>query len=48
MGIADILFNNAELFEKNNTSSTETPMRNLLKIGQAVSEKKTFKYYDIL
>ena len=28
--------------------STESPMWNLMKIGQAVSEKKLFKDYDIL
>ena len=30
------------------TPSTEGPMWNLVKIGQAVSEKKTFKDYEIL
>ena len=45
MGIADILFNETELFEQiDNTSSTESPMWNLMKISQAVSAKKTFKY----
>ena len=48
MGMEDIFFNDAEPFEQiNNTSSTESPMRNLVKTGQAVS-KKTFKDYDIL
>ena len=41
MGMPAILFNGAEQFEQtDNTLSTEGPMRNLLKIGQAVSEKK--------
>ena len=45
MGMADILFNGAELFEQTDyTSSKESPMWNLVKIGQAVAEKKTFKY----
>ena len=45
MGKADILLNDAYLFEQiDNTPSTESPMWNLVKIGQAVSEKKTFKY----
>ena len=48
MGIADILFNNAELFEKNIPLRQKNTVWNLVKIGQAVSEKKTFKYYDIL
>ena len=40
MGMAPILFNDA--FEQiDNTSSTEGLMWNLVKIGQAVSEKKT-------
>ena len=43
-----ILFNDAELFEQTDyTSSTEGLMWNLVKIGQAVSEK-TFKDYKIL
>ena len=41
-----ILFNDAEWFEQiKNMPSTEGPKCNLLKIGQAVSEKKTFKDY---
>ena len=49
MGMVDILFNDAEQFEQtDNTPSTESPVWNLVKIGQAVSEKKTFKDYDIL
>ena len=48
MGMAAIFFNNAEPFEQiDNTSSTESPMRNLVKIGQAVSEK-TFKDHKLL
>ena len=39
-----ILFTGAEPFEQTvNTSSTEGPMWNLVKIGQVVSEKMTFK-----
>ena len=49
MGIVTILFNNAEPFEQiDNTPSTEGPVCNLIKIGQAVQEKKTFKYYETL
>ena len=49
MGMAAILFIGAEPFEQiDNTSSTEGPVWNLVKIGQAVSEKKTFKDYVIL
>ena len=48
MGMTVILFANAERFEQiDNTPSTEGPMWNLLKIGQAVSEK-TFKDDKIL
>ena len=44
-----ILFNDAEPLEQiDNTLSTEGPMQNLVKIGQAVSKKKTFKGYEIL
>ena len=47
--MVDILFNDAEPFSKLIiSSSTESPMWNLVKIGQAVSEKKKFKDYDIL
>ena len=43
MGMAAILFNDAKLFEQiNNTPLTEDQMWNLVKIGQAVSEQKTF------
>ena len=49
MGMATILFNSAEPFEQTGkTFSTEGPMWNLVKIVQAVSEKKTFKKYTIL
>ena len=49
MGMVAILFNNAEPFEQiDNMVSTEGPMWNLVKIGQVVSEKKTFKDYKIL
>ena len=48
MGMAAILFNDAERFEQiDNTPSTEGPMWHLVKIGQVVSEKKTFKDYEI-
>ena len=47
--MAAILFNDAEQFEQiDNTPSTEGPIWFLVKIGQAVSEKKTFKDYEIL
>ena len=46
--MVDILFSGAEPFKQiDNTPSTESPIRNLAKIGQAVSEK-TFKDYDVL
>ena len=49
MDIAAILFNGAEPFEQiDNILSTESPMWNLVKIAQTVSEKKTFKIYTIL
>ena len=49
MGMAAILFNGAEPFEQIvNIPSTEGPMWNLVKIGQVVSEKKTFKDFMIL
>ena len=49
MGMAAILFNDAEPYEQiYNMPSTEGPKYNLVKIGQAVSEKKTFKDYKIL
>ena len=34
--------------QSDNMPLTEGPMCNLVKIGQAVSEKKTFKDYEIL
>ena len=41
MGMAAILFNGAEPFEQSgNTLLTEEPVCNLVKIAQAVSEKK--------
>ena len=44
-----ILFNGVELFEQIvNIPSTEGRMWNLKKIGQAVSEKKTFEVFMIL
>ena len=49
MGMSAILFNNAEPFEQiDNKPSTEGPMGNLKKIDRDVSEKKTFKDYEIL
>ena len=49
MGMAAILFNDAEWFEQiDNTPSTEVLMWYLVKTGQAVLEKKTFKDYEIL
>ena len=43
------LVHGMEPFEQiGNTHSTEGPMCNLMKIAQAVPEKKTFKYYTIL
>ena len=49
MDMAAILFNGAEPFEQIViTLLIEGPMRNLVKIGQAVSEKKTFIDYMIL
>ena len=46
MSTEDILLNDAEPFEQtDNMPSTEGPRWNLVKIGQAVSEKKTFKDY---
>ena len=42
-------FSGTELFEQiGNTLKTEGPMRNLVKITQEVSIKKTFKNYTIL
>ena len=49
MDMAVILFKGAEPFEQtDNTPLTEGPMWNLVKIGRAVIEKKTFKDYAIL
>ena len=49
MDMAAILFNGTEPFEQiGNTLWTEGPMWNLVKVAQAVSEKKTFKNYTIL
>ena len=49
MGMAAILFNDAEPFEQSvNIPLTEGPMWNLVKIGQVVSEKKTFKDFMVL
>ena len=49
MGMAAILFNGVEPFKQIfNTLSTESPMRNLVKGAQAISEKKTFKNNTIL
>ena len=48
MGMTAILFNGAERFEQiDNMCSTEGLKCNLVKKGQAVSEKKTFKDYKI-
>ena len=49
MGMAAFLFNAVKPFEQiANIPSTEGPVSNLVKIGRAVSEKKTFKDYTIL
>ena len=49
MGLAATLFNGVEPFEQIvNTPSIEVSMWNLVKIGRAVSEMKTFKDYTIL
>ena len=49
MDMAVILFNGTEPFEQyGNILSTEGPIWYLVKIAQAVSEKKTFKNYTIL
>ena len=42
MVMVAILFNGAEQFEQIVNIRTEGPMWNLVKIGQVVSEKKTF------
>ena len=43
MGMACTTFEQTD-----NTPSTEGPIRNLVKIGQAISEQKTFKDYENL
>ena len=49
MGMAAILFNGAEPSEQIfNIPSTEGPKSSLVKIGQAVSEKKLFKDFMTL
>ena len=49
MSMADILLNDAEPFEQiDNTLSTDSPMSNLVKTGQAIPGKKTFKDYKIV
>ena len=49
MDMTAILLNGAEQFEQIvNIPSTEGPMWNQEKIGQVVSEKKTFKYFMVL
>ena len=49
MGMAAILLNGTEPFKQIiNILSTEGPKWNLVKIAQAVSEKKKFKNYTIL
>ena len=49
MGTAAIFFKDAEPFEQNaNTPPTEGPMWNLVKTGQVILEKKTFKYFMVL
>ena len=49
MGMTAILFNDAEPFKQTDkTRSTEGPLWTLVKIGQAVLEKMTFKVYEIL
>ena len=46
MSMTAILFYGVESFKQIlNTLSTEGPMRNRVKIAQAVSEKKTFENY---
>ena len=49
MGMAAILFNDAEPFEQSvNIPSIEGPMWNLVKIGQVILEKKMFKDFKVL
>ena len=47
MGMMELLFDAEQFGQIDNISSTESPMWNLVKIGQAVSEKM-FKDYNIL
>ena len=47
MGMAAILFNDAEFEQIDNTPWTEGPVWNLVKIGHTVSAKK-FQDYEIL
>ena len=48
MGMAAILFNDAEPFEQSvNIPSTEDPMWNLVNIGQVVLEKKMFQDFMV-
>ena len=48
MSMAAILFNGAKPFEQMTISLRQYPLWNLMKIGQAVTEKKMFKDYTIL
>ena len=49
MGMVAILMNGAEPFKQIvNILSTEGPMWSLVKVAEAVSEKKTFENYIIL
>ena len=49
MRMAAIVFNDVELFEQfDNTPSIKGMMWNLMKLGQAISEKGRFKDYDFL
>ena len=49
MGIAAILFNDAEPFEQSvNIPSTEGPMWNLVKIGQVVLEEEVYKFHGFI
>ena len=51
MGMAAILFNGAEPFKQKlstSPSSTDGPMKNLKKMGKALSENLTFKEFMIL
>ena len=49
MGMSAVFFNDAKPFEQSvNIPSTKGLMRSLVKIGQVVSEKKTFKDYTCI